>query len=51
MVSDEDIGREILKIAEQMYADITDQDQLDDNTIHKLRQQGLEMEKLADQLE
>lgn len=50
MADDKDIGREILTIAEQMYADITNQDHLDDNLVSKLREQGKEMDRLADQL-
>ena len=51
MASDKDIGRELLTVAEQMYADITSQDHLDDDLVRKLREQGEEMERLADQLE
>lgn len=51
MASDEDIGREILAVAEQMYTDVTSQDHLDDDLVRKLREQGKEMDRLADQLE
>ena len=51
VASDKDVGRDILTVAEQMHADITSQDNLDDDLMRKLRKQGEELERLADQLE
>ena len=50
MASDEDTGKEILAVAEQMYAEITGQDHLDDDLMSKLREHGEELDRLADQL-
>lgn len=48
--SDKDIVRGILDIAEEMHAELTSQDHLDDELVDRLREQGAEMGKLADQL-
>ena len=48
--SDKDIVRDILDIAEEMHAELTSQDRLDDELVGRLRKQGAEMDRLADQL-
>ncbi len=50
MADDKDIGREILAIAERMHAKMASGDSLDDDVIGELREQGKEMDRLADQL-
>ena len=50
MDDDKEICREILTIAEQMYHTVTSNDHLDDTLVSELREQGKEMDRLADQL-
>ena len=51
MADDNEICRDILTIAEQMHDAVTGNDRLDDSMMSKLREQGKEMDRLADQLE